>query len=443
MSKYQGIKHVTRTLTYRLKTSTRLTAYFYSMESESHVWLNAGLQAKNIGATFIDCARVVTLVSTIPQAFAYGAIQVGIKMQGSCVSCGSPENVCKCKIPDVQHKRVVPYGNHTYPLYSARPLGKKSTGNVVYFPCCSVPFYLQKGELPKDSQSYKIVDVTNHSDKERQFELHVTIREHVPDRVCTGVSAGVDMGGHHTMVVAKSDGTADVLSLREKITLNKIRGLHQRMSRCTAGSRKYVHLKKQLNTIYRKMKNRQRDKLRKFAKKLFEQCDKIIFEGMGLDTLTRAGPGQTEKNKKMRQSKCGEARNYIAYGSTRHNVEYAEVNPRNTSKMCFMCCGYNTLREDRKLTCHDCRKTIHADVNAAFNILYTYSIVWWSARIRSVQKLQREVRLASRGQIHLDTGITPPVVGATLPGTRKAHYIPLDGGNTNSVLCVSDRLKAV
>ena len=134
---------------------------------------------------------------------------------------------------------------------------------------------------------------------------------------------------------------------------------------------------------------------------------------MGLDTLTRAGSGQTEKNKKMRQSKCGEARDYMAYGSTRHNVEYAEVNPRNTSKMCFMCCGYNTLREDRKLTCHDCRKTIHADVNAAFNILYTYSIVWWSARIRSVQKLQREVRLASRGQIHLDTGIIPPVVGAT------------------------------
>ena len=55
MSKYQGTKHVTRTLTYRLKTSTRLTAYFDSMESESHVWLNAGLQAKNIGATFIDC----------------------------------------------------------------------------------------------------------------------------------------------------------------------------------------------------------------------------------------------------------------------------------------------------------------------------------------------------------------------------------------------------
>ena len=73
---------------------------------------------------------------------------------------------------------------------------------------------------------------------------------------------------------------------------------------------------------------------------------------MGLDTLTRAGPGQTEKNKKMRQSKCGEARDYMAYGSTRHNVEYAEVNPRNTSKMCFMCYGYNTLREDRKLTCH-------------------------------------------------------------------------------------------
>ena len=62
-------------------------------------------------------------------------------------------------------------------------------------------FKLQKGTLPETSQSYKIVDVTNNADKERQFELHVTVREHVPDRVATGVHAGMTwVGNTHSLL---------------------------------------------------------------------------------------------------------------------------------------------------------------------------------------------------------------------------------------------------
>ena len=171
----------------------------------------------------------------------------------------------------------VKYGKKVYPLFSSVPLGKKSKGYTVYFPKCGAPFKLQKGYLPDTSQSYKIVDVSNNADRERQFELHVTIREHVPDRVATGIHAGVDMGGKHTLVVAKSDGGIEMLTLREQDTLRNIARMQKKMARCRLHSHKWRDLHAQLQSVYRKMGNRQTDKLRKFAKKLFTQCDKIIM----------------------------------------------------------------------------------------------------------------------------------------------------------------------
>ena len=216
--KYKGEKYVIRTLLYRLKTSTRLTRYFDSMYSESHMWLNAGIEARRAGMSEFDTNKMATKCRTIPQAWDRGAIREGHKME------------------DCSYVR---YGREVYPLYSSVPLGKKSKGDVVYFPKCSIPFKLQKGRLPSDSQSYKIVDVTNHADKERQFELHVTIREHVPDRVCTGVHAGIDMGGKHTLIVGKSDGTIAMLTLREKDTLRNIARIQKKMSRCKLHSHKW------------------------------------------------------------------------------------------------------------------------------------------------------------------------------------------------------------
>ena len=352
--KYKGEKYVMKTLQYRLKTSTRLTRYFNSMYSESHIWLNAGIRARKAGLTVFDTNKIATICQTIPQAWVRGAIREGHKMEG-CT-----------------HVR---YGRKVYPLFSNVPLGKKSKDNVVYFPKCSIPFKLQKGRLPSTSQSYKIVDVTNTTDKERQFELHVTIREHVPDRVATGVHAGIDMGGKHTLVVGKSDGSIAMLTLREKDTIRNIARIQKKMSRCKLHSHKWRGLHDTLNSIYRKLGNRQKDKLRKFSKKLMRQRDRIIMEGMNLRTMTTKGPGQTPKNRTMRQSHCGEAREHISQQCLRYNVEYTEINPKNTSKQCCMCGSLNTWRKSSKFRCHNCGIVCHADVNAAFNILFAFRII--------------------------------------------------------------------
>ena len=71
--KYKGEKYIIRTLRYRLKTSTKLTQYFDSMYSESHMWLNAGIEARRAGLSVFDTNKVATICQTIPQAWVRGA----------------------------------------------------------------------------------------------------------------------------------------------------------------------------------------------------------------------------------------------------------------------------------------------------------------------------------------------------------------------------------
>ncbi len=420
--RYKGGKYVTKTLRYRLKTSTRLTRYFDSMYSESHIWLNAGIQARLAGLTVFDTQKIATLLRTIPITWVRGAIREGHKMEG-CTH--------------------VKYGRKTYPLFSDIPLSKRSKGDTVYFPKCDKPFELQKDTLPVQSQSYKIVDVSNDADKERQFELHVVVRQHVPERVATSVHAGIDMGGKHTLIVAKSDGHIGMLTLREKDILRNIARIQKKMDRCKLHSHRWRTLHAQLKSIYKKMGNKQRDKMRWFSKKLMKQCDKIIMEGMHLRAMTTKGPGQKAKNRMMRESKCGEARNHIAQNSLKHNTEYVEIDQKYTSQQCCMCGSKNTWRESSKFRCYDCDVLIHADVNAAFNILFTfYKKVHWSKRAQAVYKLQTKAGMVLRGKIDLGTCMIPPSANDVMAGTgcpkggrqnpdqqRTSNGAPLDGGS--------------
>ena len=393
---YRGDKHVLKTERFRLKTTSRLTEYFDSMYDESHIWINAGIEARRAGLTVIDTNKIATICQTIPQAWVHGAIKEGHKMEG----CSH-----------------IKYGKKVYPLYSVVPLRKKSKGDVVYFPKCNTPFKLQKGNIPDTSQSYKIVDVTNHADKERQFELHVTIREHVPDRVATGTHAGADMGGKHTLIVGKSDGSVAMLTLREKDTLRNIARIQKKMSRCKRGSHKWCRLHAQLQSVYKKMGNRQEYKLRKFSKKLLEQCDKLIMEGMNLATMTTKGSEQKNKNRMMRQSKCGEARAWLAQQALKHNTEYIEGDPKHTSQQCCMCGSMDTWRKSSQFRCYNCGVLMHADVNAAFNILFIFDAVWWSKRAQSVYHLQNKAGMVLRGKIHLGACTTPPSASDVMAGT--------------------------
>ena len=87
----------------------------------------------------------------------------------------------------------------------------------------------------------------------------------------------------------------------------------------------------------------------------------------------------------------------------------------------------------RKFKCKDCGVLMHADVNAAYNILYCLVQVWWSKRIQSVYKLQTKAGMVLRGQIHLATLMPPSVAGDMMAGTG-CHQDRLDCRTDNGHL---------
>ena len=141
------------------------------------------------------------------------------------------------------------------------------------------------------------------------------------------------------------------------------------------------------------------------------------MEGMNLHTMTTKGPRQKAKNRKMRQSKCGEARALLAQRALQHNTEYMEIDQKGTSQQCCVCGSTNTWRKGSKFRCHTCGIACHADVNAAFNILVTFYAVQWSKRVQAVYSLQTKAGMVLRGRIHLGTCTLPPSVNDVMAGT--------------------------
>ncbi len=88
-----------------------------------------------------------------------------------------------------------------------------------------------------------------------------------------------------------------MLTLREKDTLRNIARIQKKMSRCRRGSHKWCRLHAQLQSVYKKMGNKQTDRLRNFSKKLMIQCDKLIMEGMNLATMARKGPSEWHRDR--------------------------------------------------------------------------------------------------------------------------------------------------
>ncbi len=83
---------------------------------------------------------------------------------------------------------------------------------------------------------------------------------------------------------------------------------------------------------------------------------------------------------------------------------------------------------------------MHADVNAAFNILFIFYAVQWSKRTQAVYSLQAKAGMVLRGKVYLGTCTLPPsandlMVGTGCPKvgcqnpTNKGHLIeaPLNG----------------
>ena len=441
------------------------------------MWIDVGVMARNLAVPFTASSSpdpyprsVLTCVTVAkdmlvewenakgyaPISMIRGAILAGIEMK------------------DCQHLK----DGKTYPIFF---LGapKQIQNNMVWFPKSNTPFSLVKGGLPdiKTIASHKIVDITNDADRQhghRQFELHLTTQEHIPDRKITGLTAGVDVG-KLTAYVVLSDGTSRVLRLYNAGINKHIRKLQSQRDRRMYDSNRWNRLNNRIKIQRKVLYNWQLNEYRHFCKKLCVDCDLIKFENLNLVNLARKGGNHTKgKNRTLKESKAGEVRDWCTKKAPEHHTEIREVKPHYTSKRCHACNSKDTERyggfktwhnneiiyenwsHDRKFRCKNCGNLTHADYNGAFNILYSPDNNYAnnndyvkpnSKRAQKASRLCAKSGSDLRDRINLRNRTPPPVVGdwqVVKTVSPKRRHTPntrtLNGGQHQRKLSLSEHV---
>ena len=456
---------VTRVVKYRFKPSAELVGYMRGMQGEYASLVNAGVEGVQAlrchhaerylydiicnpsgrdaelhhdsvtGET--HCVYVgtpknkkhlgVKATIALPMAFAHGAIKDGVtrvSTRGSYMRYG-PGGRGRRR----QHRLLS--------MRSTRTLDHRSQGYEVYLPGHREPFILReplkinKGKM----MGYRLVDVTekweNPADSDRKIELHVTYRIDVTPHMGTDVVAGVDPGGRYTAAVSYlKDGKeigSQLVQMDFRDERQRLRKLHQERSRCRRGSRRYGELTRQIQKIHRKIDRRWLHQAYQQANHVIHQADMVRFEGSNFDAMGAAG-GNSKRgmNRTVNYARPGEFREITLDKTQEAGKTYEEIRPKNTSKRCFPCRGYEAKRKKDELTCCTCGDVRHADINAGSNIgSGDFDTIEWSERARNAAKLEARFResrwnaLHGMGAVPAPDGHTPEGEPHDNPGTPR------------------------
>lgn len=441
---------VTYTVRYRFKPSARLVKYLRSMEGD-YSWLtNAGVEGVQVLRCYRSERYVYDMISspldrdtglyhdsmtgetydgytgtpnvkghpgvkattTIPKNFARGAVKDGVTRvatKGLYMRYG----------PGGRNKRRP---HRLLSMRSVTPLDHRSKGRDVYLPRCSKPFKLYeplkvgRGRMVE----FTLVDVTekweNPADSDRKIELHATYRIDVTPHMGTDVVAGVDPGGRYTAAVSYLKDGKEIGSQLVQMDFRNERKslwkLHQELSRCKKGSRKYGELTRQIQKIHRKIDRRWLHQARQQANHIIHQADMVRFEGSNLQEI-RTKNSNKWTNRSMDDARAGKFRTIVLNGTQKAGKTYEEIRQKDTSKRCYPCRGYETKRKKDELTCGTCGDVRHADVNAGSNIgSGDFDTTVWSKRASNAAKLEAKFQ-ESREESRRGMGAVPAPDGHT------------------------------
>ena len=226
-----------------------------------------------------------------------------------------------------------------------------------------------------DMRSFKIVDVTKRIDKhtkpsDHMFELHIAVRVPVEPHRTTGVMRGVDVGGKHLAVTVDTNA---VHNTRHRDILREIDALKSLRDRKTRHGRKWHILNDQIKRLYGKANNIAANTINQTIAQITNGVDAVVVESLSVkDMTTHGGNYKRHMNRSMRENHVGEFLRKLAQWCEMHNIPLLGASAKYTSQTCHVCGHVDSesrISRD-KFICTNCTRVFHADVNAAWNILY-------------------------------------------------------------------------
>ena len=229
-----------------------------------------------------------------------------------------------------------------------------------------------------DMRSFKIVDVTKRVDKhtkpsDHMFELHIAVRVPVEPHRNTGIMRGIDVGGKHLAVTVDTNGNVTIHNTRHRAILLEIDALKSLRDHKVRHGRKWGVLNDQIKQLYRKADGIAVNTINQTVSRIVQGVDAVIAEILSIkDMTTHGGNYKRAMNRSMRENRLGEFLRKLAQRCEREGIPLYGVMAKYTSQTCHVCGTVDAesrISRD-KFICTNCTRVFHADVNAAWNILY-------------------------------------------------------------------------
>ncbi|MDE1861241.1 MAG: transposase [Candidatus Micrarchaeota archaeon] len=178
-------------------------------------------------------------------------------------------------------------------------------------------------------------------------------------------SIGIDLGIEN--YITDSNGTR----VENPKTLGKhmqeLRELQQVLSRKKKGSRNREKTRKRLARIHEKIVNVRNDFIHKTTTELVRKCRFIAVEKLDVKEMMEQ---EYYNARNISDASWGRFLQTLRYKAASAGCEVAEVDPRNTSKICSNCGNMMDMPlHIRTYLCSKCNINIDRDHNAAINIL--------------------------------------------------------------------------
>ncbi len=259
------------------------------------------------------------------------------------------------------------------------PQGFKIDGNKVFLPKIGWVKFFKSRDI---EGTIKNITVSSDGLGNWFVSFCTEIEKEITER--TDGEVGIDLG--ITNFVALSDGR--LIAKNKAITaLNVVK---KRVARALSRKKKKkegsnTNRKKAILALRRvenKIANIRKDFLQKTSADLSKNHALIVVENLKILNMTKSAkgtkdnPGKNVKaksglNREILSCGWGDFKNMLKYKQEYSGGNFVEVDPINTSRKCS-CCGVidkNSRVRQEWYACTHCGHEIHADVNAAINIL--------------------------------------------------------------------------
>ncbi len=176
--------------------------------------------------------------------------------------------------------------------------------------------------------------VTNS--RERQFEIHINIREKPPKHVPTSVVRGVDVGGKHLAVTAYTNGRTIIHNMIHRSILREIISLQSIRTR--KGKRRKRKIEKQVTQLRQKANNIANDSTNRIVHAVTKGVGKVVLDDLSPISMTsNGGNHKITMNRSMRENRVGEFRRKVVQKCEALGIEFAAVPAKYTSQTRHVC----------------------------------------------------------------------------------------------------------